>query len=125
MSLLYLFYLKNKNSIYNLLPVSKDNICFDYNINGGLNYKRDEYQTIKSPLGTVMKDIKIQGEKVYCYNLSNNSNIQFANLHFQGVAKYFSHNLFTINVSAADRLRSSMLSMWIYLKLKVKTMLKF
>ena len=28
MSLLYLFYLKNKNSIYNLLPVSKDNICF-------------------------------------------------------------------------------------------------
>jgi len=124
MTLLYLFYLNNKNFIYNLLPVSKDNICFDYNINGGLNYKQDEYRTIKSPLGTIIKDIKIQNEKAYCYNLLNNSNVQFANLHFQGVAKYFCHNFFTINVSVVDRLRSSIFLRWIYLKLKVKTMLR-
>lgn len=123
MSLLYLFYLKNKDSIYNLLPVSKDNICFDYNINDSLNYKQDEYRTIKSPLGTIIKDVKIQNEKAYCYNLLNNSNVQFANLHFQGIAKYFCHNFFTINVSVVDRLRSSIFLRWIYLKLKVKTML--
>jgi hypothetical protein len=124
MSLLYLFYLKNKNSIYNLLPVSKGNICFDYNINGSLNYKQDEYQTIKSPLGTIIKDVKIQNEKPYCYNLLSNSDVQFANLHFQGIAKYFCHNFFTINVSVVDRLRSSIFLRWIYLKLKVKTMLR-
>lgn len=124
MSLLYLFYLKNINSIYNLLSVSKDNICFDYNINGGLNYKQDEYQTIKSPLGTTIKEVKIQNEKAYCYNLLNNSNVQFANLHFQGVAKYFCHKLVTTKVSATDRFLSSMLFYWIYLKLKVKNMIK-
>ncbi len=94
MILLYLFYLKNKNSIYNLLPISKDNICFDYNINGSLNYKQDKYRTIKSPLGTTVKEVKIQNEKVYCYNLLNKSDVQFANLHFQGLAKYYCHNFF-------------------------------
>ncbi len=125
MSLLYLFYLKNKNSIYNLLPVSRDIICFDYNINGSLNYKQDEYQTIKSPLGTIMKDIKIRGEKAYCYNLLNDSDVQFANIHFGGIAKYFCHKFFTINISAVERLQNSFLSRWVYLKLKVKTILKF
>jgi len=120
MSLLYLFYLKNNNSIYNLSPVSKDNICFDGNINSSSNYKQDEYQTIQSPLGTIMKDVKIRNGKVYCYNLMNKSDVRFANLHFQGIAKYFCHRFVKTKVSATDRLLSFILFLWVYLKLKVK-----
>jgi len=124
MSLLYLFYLKNNNSIYNLLPVSKDNICFDNNISNSSNYKQDEYQTIQSPLNTIMKDVKIQNEEAYCFNLLNKSDVRFANLHFQGIAKYFCHRFLTTKISATDRFLSSMLFLWIYLKLKVKNMLR-
>jgi hypothetical protein len=124
MSLLYLFYLKNKNSIYNLLPVSRDLICFDRSINRGSNYKQNEYQTIQSPLGTIIKDIKIRSEKAYCYNLLNNSDVQFANIHFQGIGKYFCYKFLTVKISVMNRFLSFILFLWIYLKLKIKTMLK-
>jgi hypothetical protein len=125
MSLLYLFYLKNNNSIYNLSPVSKDNICFDNNISNSSNYKKDEYQTIQSPLNTIMKDVKFQNEKIYCYNLLNKSDVRFANLHFQGIAKYFCYRFLTTKISATDWFLSSVSFLWIYLKLKVKIVLKF
>jgi len=123
MSLLYLFYLKNKNSIYNLLPVSRDNICFDYNINESLNYKLDEYQTIKSPLGTIMKDIKIRGEKAYCYNLMNKSDVQFANIHFQGISKHLILNYVVYDFAHSSKIINYTNYLYMKLKLFIKNLL--
>lgn len=123
MSLLYLFYLRNKNSIYNLLPVSKDNICFDYNINDSSNYKQDEYQTIKSPLGTIIKDIKIRNEKAYCYNLLNKSDVQFANIHFQGVSKHIIFNYVVYDFAHSTIIINHINYFFMKLKLQIKNIL--
>ena len=123
MSLLYLFYLKNKNSIYNLLPVSRDIICFDYNINRGSNYKQDEYQTIKSPLGTIMKDIKIRSEKAYCYNLLNKSDVQFANIHFQGISKHIIFNYVVYEFALSTNIINYINYFFMKLKLQIKNIL--
>jgi hypothetical protein len=123
MSLLYLFYLKNKNSIYNLLPVSRDIICFDRNINRGSNYKQDEYQTIKSPLGTIMKDIKIRDEKAYCYNLLNDSDVQFANIHFGGISKNIIFNYVVYDFAYSSKIINYTNYLFMKLKLFIKDIL--
>ena len=123
MSLLYLFYLNNKNFIYNLLPVSKDYSCFDYNINGSSNYKQDEYQTIKSPLGTIIKDVNIQNEKAFCYNLLNKSDVQFANIHFQGISKHIIFNYVVYDSTHSISIINYIKYFFIKLKLQIKNIL--
>jgi hypothetical protein len=123
MSLLYLFYLKNKSSVYNLLPVSKDNICFEYNINNSSNYKQDEYQTIKSPLGTIIKDVNIQNEKAFCYNLLNKSDVQFANIHFQGISKHIIFNYVVYDFAFSTNIINYINYFFMKLKLQIKNIL--
>jgi hypothetical protein len=123
MSLFYLFYLNNKNSIYNLLKPTTENICFDYNINGSLNNKQDEYKTKISQLGTVIKDVRIDNSAVFCYNQMMSKEIQFANLHFQGIAKYLIFKYLNEEVPLFEKFINTMLMRWIYLKLKIKKIL--
>jgi len=123
MSLFYLFYLNNKNSIYNLLKPTSENICFDYNINGSLNNKQDEYKTKISQLGTVIKDVRIDNSAVFCYNQMMSKEIQFANLHFQGIAKYLIFKYLNEEVPLFEKFINTMLMRWIYLKLKLKKIL--
>lgn len=125
MSLLYLFYLKNKNFIYNLLPVSENNICFDYNINDGSNYKPYEYQTIKSPLGTIIKDVKIHNEKAFCYNLFNKTDVQLANIHFQGISKQIIFRYVVYDIEILNKIINYTRYLLIKLKLLIKNILSF
>lgn len=120
MSLLYLFYLQNEKHIYNLLKPSDDNICFDYNINGSLNYKQNEYQTKRSQLRTVIKDVRILNDSVFCNNLLMSKDIQFANLHFQGIAKYLIYKYLNEVISPYEEFVNKMFVWWIYLKLTLK-----
>jgi len=76
MTLLYHWY-KTDN---NLLKLRND-FVFDRNINDSSNNKINEFL-----MNNGLKNIIIENEKAYGFN-KNNQKIQFAGLHFQGVAK--------------------------------------
>jgi len=49
--------------------------------------------------------------------------IQFANLHFQGIAKYLIFKYLNEVISPYEKFANSILMGWIYLKLKLKKLL--
>jgi len=90
MTLLYLFYLENKDHIKNLLIVDNDH-AFDDNINVSENYYKDEYEF---NLTKKVKNIKFINKKPYCNNLILNKDINFKVLHFQNGAKNIINNYY-------------------------------
>ena len=80
MTLLYLFYEKNKKNIYNLLNVA-DNHVFDHNINTSANKETEEFATKDG-----FKEFTLKNSKPYAFN-NKGLKIYFRGLHFQGNAK--------------------------------------
>ena len=81
MTLLYLYYIENKNDVFNLL-VPFNGVVFDNKIDYGTNFIVDEYHTKNDGFKAIEM---IQG-KPYVLSKKNKS-IQFVGLHFQGSAK--------------------------------------
>lgn len=81
MTLLYLYYIENKDDLFNLL-VPFICVVFDNKIDYGTNFKVDEYHTKNDNF----KAIEMIKGKPYVLS-KENTIIQFVGLHFQGSAK--------------------------------------
>lgn len=104
MTLLYLFYLKNKDKIGNVARSIEEGYCFDLNFNSGDNYFKQEYKTIRSVLFNNIKKITFQNNLPYGMNVKANKSIVFYNLHFQGRSKIFMFPYYTGDKSINDRI---------------------
>jgi hypothetical protein len=103
MNLLYLFYLKNKDSIKNLGPVSDDeSYCFDQNLASGGNYYQDEYRIKRTVFGDYIKKITFIKKQPYGYNLRLNKQVAFYSLHCQGKFKILMYGYYSGKKSWAD-----------------------
>jgi len=104
MTLLYLFYQKNKETIGNVAFTVDEKYCFDLNFNSGDNYYKKEYRTTRSILFNNIKKISFKNNLPYGRNLRADKNIAFYNLHFQGRSKIFMFPYYTGVKSMNDRI---------------------
>jgi hypothetical protein len=103
MNLLYLFFLKNKDSIKNLGPVSdNESYCFDQNLASGANYHQDEYMIRKTVFGDYIKKITFILKQPYGYNLRLNKQVAFYSLHCQGKYKILMYSYYSGKKSFGD-----------------------
>ena len=80
MTLLYLYYIKNEDAVFNLLiPFNRE--VFDNNIGYSSNFSQDEYYCKNG-----LKDIEFIANKAHVLS-TKNEKIIFLGLHFQGGAK--------------------------------------
>lgn len=80
MTLFYLYSLKEKEHIFNLLVPFK-NMVFDNKIDSSSNYSEDEYYMKKG-----LKDIQFTRNKPHILS-KKNEKVRFIGLHFQGFVK--------------------------------------
>ena len=120
MTLLYLYYLKNKDVIANLLSPANEGMCSDQNINNAHNLTKHEYRMRKANGSIWIKDIRFSNRIPYCFNEHKKKEIEFVNLHFQGQAKYLIYLFINWKLNFYER-TLSFLQLWIAsFKKKVK-----
>ncbi len=71
----------------------------------------------------MIKNVKIDNSAAFCHNQLMSKEIQFANLHFQGIAKYLIFKYINEEIPLSEKFINTMLMWWIYLKLKLKKIL--
>lgn len=109
MTLLYIYYLKNKDSIANLLIPTDDQFYIDQNINIAQNFNELEFRLREIRKGISLKDVRIRNGIPFCFNENKKSEIEFVSLHFQGFAKNFIYLFISWKPGFPERIMNSLL----------------
>lgn len=92
MTALYLFYIRNKETILNQSVVA-DNQVFDHNMMMATNYEHGEY----AMQGRVKRIKWLRNGQPIAYNQLKNTTVRMSALHFQGNSKNRIHRYYTGN----------------------------